>query len=478
MLAGVLDVRDLAYRGFGNPRRIDDLIAACALEADAPDTRHAFLPPRVLVVIAPGLDVRTVAIRRAWLAECAHLVLVLDQRGDDGTRAPDADWRAALPPGVPVEIVPWVAGDAAACRGALDRAIRLAATLPEQPPPPPVAVPDLELPPGPWIDCDEDYPPILMRLLSAGLHGTTLETSAGDVELTALPSRVGLVVRREGPYPLARDPVHPVQWEGERMYAGLRYGDGELGALDHDYPCGPAKKLWGFSSNNALDAAMSPEADLAVVHFSHDVLVTSRIPIRWSAMRGPDGAVVEVARFERDVERCVLFARDPGVEHYTDDLRDEDAREHAPCAMLAGEQRYAVDFALDTYRLTADDVEPIGESGSGFGVFDRDHRLVRTGTGELLGGWHRHATIIDGDFVWREDLVTGVRRAVVPTDFRTCADPEIEAIARDAMREGRFDRAAQIHAEHPAATDGEARVIAVPGTRNILYIVRGRFRVI
>ena len=123
--------------------------------------------------------------------------------------------------------------------------------------------------------------------------------------------------------------------------------------------------------------------------------------------------------------------------------------------------------------------ESAGGPNGGNNVCAADHRVVRRGTGTLLGGWFRHATIEDGGWIYREDLATGERTLVCSAERVACVDPDVEMVVHDAIREGRHDAAAQLRATHETrAIEGDRVVLAIPGTRNVLELVGDHLRVV
>lgn len=261
-----------------------------------------------------------------------------------------------------------------------------------------------------------------------------------------------------------------------------------LSASDHDYPCGPAKKLYGYDNNDPVQIILSPTADAVVARFEHDVLLTSNVPIPWR--RAGD---VDVATFDRDPNRAVFFAQDPdnpGPHDPDLDLLDEDSRDFAPMLVLGPDaaMRYAIDLRYCVHSIVrtgadSDDVELnyVGGPHGGYAIYDCKHNLVRRGEGELRGGWFRFATIEHAGHYWREDLATGERTLLGSADLAFATDPDVEAIALDADREGRHELAAQIRATNPSTpVECAARLdaLAISGTRNILLIADRHLRVV
>lgn len=257
---------------------------------------------------------------------------------------------------------------------------------------------------------------------------------------------------------------------------------GFLSATDHEFPCGPAKKLWGYKDNDPVAVALTPDAAAFAQTFEHDVLFATNAPIPWH--RAGD---VDVAVFAPDPARALFYAEseDDRGGQGSDDLFDEDNRDRAPAFVLgpSASVRYAVDLRHRVVRITGPHEAPVatvlGGPGEGYAVYDAGHALVRRGTGLLLGGWYRHATIEDDGALWREDLATGRRTLLGYAARVRCVDGDAEAVALDAVREGRHDEAAALRAGQPSiAVEGPFRVLAIPGTRNVLEIAARHLRVV
>jgi hypothetical protein len=223
-------------------------------------------------------------------------------------------------------------------------------------------------------------------------------------------------------------------------------------AQQHDDPL-PAAKVYGFDDNEPVQVTLAPDASVYATRFGHDVLVTSAVPIGWHR-----AGEVGVAAFAHDRRRAIFFARSPAhaKAHATEaaELDDIDARDLAPCVVIGPDEqtRYAVDLTFAVHRIVAtkcgpDEITHLGGPDGGFAVFDADHRLVRRGSGRLLGGWFRWATIEEGGHYWREDLATGER-----------------------MRLGQV---------RSAPSDGaDVDVLAIPGARNVLLVTEKYLRVV
>ncbi|HEU0030114.1 MAG TPA: hypothetical protein VFQ53_05760 [Kofleriaceae bacterium] len=499
---GIVDLRDLNGRFRHTALHIDRLVAAARL-ARSGDRHHRFAPPQVVVAIAS--DPVMIEQRHAWLAEAERVVIVIDTNTDDGDRSAEIE---AAGRGLPAVFALWT--DDTSAREIVELAVAIAGELPartEPPAPPFDDVHDaIELPPSSWceVECDP-------RAVWRGLVGfadqllrrgdtavLTIDPDGHEVDLASLPRALRILAARDvlwqhesrvptpasrraralhpGWIPLGVDPVHPVGWRGDRMSCYWEYRGSFLASTDGDYPCGPEKKLYGFSDNDPVQVTLAPDASAFVARFEHDVLVTSAVPIAWR----PHGAV-DVATFERDPHRAVLFAQDaddPGPREPDIDPLEGDARDLAPVVVLGPDDRarYAVDLRHLVYRITQPETGnavavAVGGPHAGYAVFDAEHRLVRRGDGRLVGGWVRWATIEHGGLYWREDLATGARVPIAVADRRVCIDPDAETVARDAILAQRFDHALQTYATHPVRTVGSTiEALAIPGTRNVLLV--------
>ncbi|MCK7491740.1 MAG: hypothetical protein MZW92_08695 [Comamonadaceae bacterium] len=412
-----------------------------------------------MIAIAPVDDAGILRRSRAWLDDAAHIIVVRERDGSIADDDPDleaavkSEWHDALATfSVPVELVDWRQDKDV--DAAIERAFVLSkSTAPSPPSAAPLSI--VEHAPGPRIPV-ESLPSVawLEQLIAAHLM-----PSAGRVALFAGNGAVDLsdpsaVVRFDdddatggvtaqgrrlvtdgrnrwriddhhfeafGYLALGFDGHHPVGWTGHRqmaywLYSG-KHGAGFLSASDHDYPCGPAKKLYNYADNDPLGVALAPDLDVVAYRFEHDVLVTSAIPIPWRNA-GP----LLVADFQRDPLRALYFAKTRDSSP-TEALLDEDARDQAPGFVLGptAKARYAVDLSNAVYRVTS--VKPwvgavvrVGGPGEGFAVFNEEHQEVRRAGGRLLGGWWRWATVLDAGAYWREDLATGERRRIVAAE--------------------------------------------------------------
>lgn len=259
------------------------------------------------------------------------------------------------------------------------------------------------------------------------------------------------------PKVLASDvyPFHPVEWRSTRTRLHWWYvaRDGACFlAQHHDDPL-PAARVYGYDDNDPVQVTLAPDASVYASRFGHDVLVTSAVPIGWHR-----AGEVDVAAFARDPHRAIFFAQSPAHAERRASagahLDAVDARDLAPAVVLGPDERarYAVDLTFAVHRIVAtthgpDNVTHVGGPGAGFAVFDADHRVVRRGSGRLLGGWFRWATIEEGGHYWREDLATGERMRLA-------------------------------HADSPPSAGAAVDVLAIPGARNVLLVTEGHLRVV
>ena len=453
---GLVDLRDLASRYAWHGLKITPALSDAELEPAGP-AEARFEPPDVVLAIVPYSGEELVHASRAWLEDAAH-VFVLRVPGEpfddpEVERHAEEQWRAlALSFTVRVELADY--RSPADLRAAVARAQATAAELDERSPPPAPPSPR-ELARSPRFELVTSARPIfdersvIAWSLLAGPGEPALDSAHGVVSLEKPPPVVtledrrgtrsrlpdGRLLERQGRSPWRIDdrnvtvyghlalgfaPHHHVGWTGVRMmvfwvYVGKR-DVGVLSASDHDFPCGPSKKLYGYEDNDPVRVDLAPDLSFVAYHFEHDVLLTSAIPISWRKA-GP----LEVADFPRDPRRAVFFVRDE--DDGRTDLLDEDVRSHAPVIVLGNSPaiRYALDLGGSTYRI--DGTAPnqgtavhVGGPETAFGVFDVEHRLVRRGSGRLLGGSHGVATVLEHGELHRERLTTGAR-----TPLGSCA---------------------------------------------------------
>ncbi len=457
--AGVVDLRDFSMRYAWKELHIARFLAATALTPDGP-ARVQPQPPSVVIAIVAADDLAPLVRAQSWLEDASHVIVLREHDRAGGAAGSierlDTEWRAATASfAVPIEKVDLRPGND------LRPIFALAASLAESAPPerPQAALAPIEHPAGPPFEIDEITPrwrdlgralvshvtstPDDVVLHTASGQISLLDPPAGSLELTfgedemgALPD--GRTLIREdreiwrvdartfppfGDTSFGFDPQHPVGWTGHRMmmfwlYRGS-HGVGFLSACDHDFPCGPAKKLWGYEDNDPVAVSLAPDLSAVAYHFEHDVLLTSAMPVGWRS-----AGALDVADFQRDPRRALFFVHDPRSEN--PDLLGEDARFRAPALVLgpSAEARYALDLNEPTYRIDPTvpgegAVTQVGGPGQGIAVFDAAHRLVRRCEGRLLGGWFRHATLVHEGRYHREDLATGERHSLglIEADF-------------------------------------------------------------
>ena len=483
MRPGIVDLRDLNMRLAWNPLAIPRFLERAGL-TPAGEVVQRFAPPRVVIAIAPVDQPELLERSRDWLAGADRVIVACDGAVADFDEAAWNDVLATLPN---AELVPWMSPSE---QGA--RAVELAANLPEETQRAHVET-DLELPPSTWIPyrSESRWPGAQLIASQLALRDGRAVLLLGDgrhADLAALPPTLDIgdifapLRAREhrrlypGWQALGFDPVHPVGWRGDRMTVYwlhvTRAGSCFLSANDHDWPCGPAKKILGHMDNDPVQIALAPALDACLWRFEHDVTLTSSIPVRWQR-----AGSVDVASFPKDERRAVWFVKDERF----DDLTDDDCREAAPAMVLGPDahHRYALDLSRLVYRIMGKDAVPIGGPDAGYIVCSADHDVVRRGSGRLVGGWFRWATIEDGGAYWREDLATGERTPVAIADRIVCTDRAADAVAHDALHEGRIAEAARIRAAHAVReVAGDLITLAIPGTRNLLLVAEHDLRVV
>ena len=454
--AGVIDLRDLhAYRW--SPRYLPAILEALGV-APGPRCVQSFLPPDRLVVIAPALLPDPLRHSLAWLSSAASLLLVRDFEGTDlAAEEPELfehlelEWRELADSLGNVEaLFDLHPGPAGALAVALDRALDLGPALSRRPlPPRPPG--RSEWPSGPWVLLAKEIEPTdLAPLLCVPPSGPALGLEDRLISLTegpdALPplqlsassaassdgrlrlTRSGALVTPEGEVvyanqtrfglPVGFDPTHPLATSGFRCTFTWHFvterARAELCTSSHDWPCGHAKKLWGYKDNQPVVVAVAPDASAYVSTFEHDALVSSDVPMRWRlagdlavADWPPDPAA--------DPLRALLFCTGeiPWPQGDPLDAQDDDQRAFAPAVVLGPDAicGYAVDLNHPTYRIRGERSERIDDGTGGYAIFDARHALVRRGEGRLLAGWFGVATILHEGQLFREDLATGARRS-------------------------------------------------------------------
>jgi hypothetical protein len=501
---GIVDLRDLWRRYEWFPRSIYAFVTAASLEVEPARAWHSFAPPRVMVLVVRYEDAHLLALSRPWLRASERLVIVRDRRDDTVSDDPEldalaeADWddpRATLPI---ADVFDWRAGDDTACAAAIARAVTLAEKLPPRALAPAPVSPDLELPMSPWVPYSGESFSRYRRTLAATLairegravivdeRGVAIDLATlrapveiARVEMQGRPLATGTTQQRHpGSFTAGLDPCHPIAWRGARMGLYWSYVTpaevGFLSATDHDWPSGPAKKLYGYSDNDTVSVALAPDAAACVMTFEHDVTIFHNPPIGWHG-----AGAVDVATFPRDPRRAAFYARRSDETRSEDLAHEEDNRDCPPAFVLGPSEavQYAVGLEHRVVRVTgphdAATGEVIGGPDAGYAVYDANHVLVRRGTGRLLGGWFRHATLEDAGALWREDLATGERTHLGSSRRVLCDDRDAEVVVLDALREGRMLDGLPVR-EVP----GDIAVLPIPGTRNVLEVTQDHLRVI
>jgi hypothetical protein len=447
--------------------------ARSGLDVEPTRDTQSFAPPRVVILY--GADTQLMERARGWLADAEHVLLAPPRESDaDVAEAfrevvehvvrerEEAIERASAEPCADIE-------------AAIARALQLASALPSKEPAPVVSVaPDDELPASSWMPFEAARPEFefLERVERRG-NAITMRAPRPYVP----PNRT----LRPGVFALGADPIHPISWRGDRMTVHWYFKGHYLCRSEHGWPCGPAKKLYGYKDNDPVQVCVAPDTTTYVERFEHDALVAA-VPFAWH--RAGD---VDVALRPFDPCRALFFAQDEAndVGHPRTDpsvtIDDEEARDLAPAIVLAPDHRYALSLEHRTYRIDVGGAASfVGGPNEGFAVFERDHTLVRRGIGRLLGGWYRHATIEENGHYFREDLATGERTLLGPVDFEHCADEAVEAVARDAMLEGNVERARALRrsAGLVSIPNDDVTVLALQGTRNVLLVAKGYVRVV
>jgi hypothetical protein len=475
---GIVDLRDLASRRAWDTPKLEPSLAAIGLVPEG-EVRRCLRPPRVIVAIASHDAAWMVKRTRPWLSAAEHVIVCrdpgtfVDYAADpDLLDLIDEEWRDATEG--------WVAkvvDHLATALGLAEAALQALPPRAEMPLASPVID---ELPVSPWNRYEPE------RFDFAFLD--RVERRGDEIVIAPAKPRPPLTPEEArhqrswnpGFLSLGADPIHrPVGWRGDRMHVYWTWEGQFFTSSDHDYPCGPGKKLWGYEDNDPVQVTLAPDASAYAARFGHDVLLTRAVPLPWQRA-GAFDAVVRV----RDPWRAVFYAQDPERDSWAprpEEITDEDGRDCAPVLVLAPSLHYALDLSLRVYRVMnaengdAEKVQ-IGGPNEGFAVFDGEHRLVRRASGKLIGGWYRWATIEENGAYWREDLVTGERIRMAPIDLAISDDPTIEAVARDAIFEGQFDRAMALRGTTQTMEDIVA--YALPGTKNVLLVSKQHVRVI
>lgn len=215
---------------------------------------------------------------------------------------------------------------------------------------------------------------------------------------------------RWGGQAIGVDPAGRVAWAGYRTTFHWWVPAGRKLAFwtpsPHEWPCGHAKKLYGFQDNDPCWVHLAPDASACLSVYEHDVLLTPGLPLRWRDVGAH--AVAERARGE---PRALLFQRGDEPDAYPADPleAEEDARDRRATVVLgpSAEVRYAVGLEATTYRLAGGEVRRLGGPADAWVVFDDAHREVQRHRGRLLAGWDRAVVVLRDAALHRVDLLTG-----------------------------------------------------------------------
>ncbi len=250
---------------------------------------------------------------------------------------------------------------------------------------------------------------------------------------------------RWGGQAIGVDPAGRVAWAGYRTtfhwWVPGRRRPVFFTPSAHEWPCGHAKKLYGFEDNDPCWVHLAPDAAACLSIYAHDVLLTPGLPLRWRDVGGH--ALAERARGE---PRALLFHRSDEPDGFPADPleAEEDARDRRATVTLGptAAARYAVGLEATTYRLAGGQVTRLGGPADAWVVFDDAHREVQRRPGRLLAGWDRTVVVLRDERLRRVDLLTGDDEDLGP----------------------------------PGRPVAEA--LAVPGTRNVLLVSDGAVRLV
>lgn len=214
------------------------------------------------------------------------------------------------------------------------------------------------------------------------------------------------------------DPSAQVAWTGGRCHFDWRVLGPRGPALwtpsSHDWPCGHAKKLYGYADNDPLLVQLAGDAQACLSIYEHDTLLTPGLPIRWR-----DLGRFALAERTRGEPRALLFVRADGDDAFPGSPyeADEDARDRFAVASLgpSPRARYVVGLDDPTYRLVDGVVTRLG-AGREWIVCDEQHRVVRREPGRMLAGWGPWVVFEHQRTLWREDLTKHDRVSLGPVD--------------------------------------------------------------
>ena len=217
-------------------------------------------------------------------------------------------------------------------------------------------------------------------------------------------------------------PSEPVQlgWSGGRcVFDWLLISSGQAGhlsACEHEWPCGHAKKQYGFLDNEPCWIQLSSEADCYLSVYQKDAIINDEVPIRWTSY----GNTWAACPRQTSKNRALFFCHDESDSWDGNPLDpdDSDARMLRPAIVLGPNPalRYALDLSRPVYRIQGNTSQlvsgaatraPQSSKTGHFGVYSADHQLRRLGSGRLLGGWDRWLTTLKSGRLQREEIDSG-----------------------------------------------------------------------
>jgi hypothetical protein len=458
MDVGIVHVDDLADVRPWAERRIDRVLERLGAWLTT-EVWSQLEPPGGLVVVVRSESVDALRSRIRWIARARAVAVVVDwheSQAGDGMRAGLEAELAAMADGVPlVGILHWSAANPAAFSEAILRVAR-ADPVPRREPA--RAPKDVAARPGPWIQLpDPDVFRHRPGLLAAALcfregrpalvdmrAGRAIDLHSGEVARIGAPmsthfwavdldGRRALVRSAEPPVrtdlidlaggrpvatyeglgvPIGFDPLGGHAWAGGRcIFDWLWAMDGELGMLtrcEHDWPCGHAKKQYGYLDNDPLWVHVAADRGAYLSMYEKDAVIASHVPLRWVRW-----TAVSVQRTEvrDDPLRALFYAREPDG-RMDQEAIEEDARDTRPVMTLGPDDamRYALDLRHLVVRVQGDTATEVGGPEAAYAAFDAQHRLVRKSPGRLLGGWGGWLTVLDHEHLFRSPIGTGARR--------------------------------------------------------------------
>lgn len=213
--------------------------------------------------------------------------------------------------------------------------------------------------------------------------------------------------RGSGGRAIGIDPLGRAVWTGHRCtfdwWLPTPAGPVWCTPSDHDWPCGHAKKLYGFKDNDPLWVHLSADGAACLSVYEHDALISSGFPVRWRAVDG-----VALAERARGGLRALLFQSGDEYEGLGDPaLADEDARQQRATVTLGPSPaaRYAVGLEAPTWRLANGETRCLGGPAPEWIVCDDQHAERQRHRGRLLAGWDRWVVSLADERLWRHDLL-------------------------------------------------------------------------